>query len=110
MNNANEIIVFRAASENREFEIILDGEHDTVWASEQHIMDLFGKAWRTVGEHIKNIYAEGELDKVATWREYRQVKAEGQRNVERVVALYNLDVIISVGIELNEVCLSKMRY
>ena len=60
-------------------------------------MDLFGKARRTVGEHIKNIYKEGELDEKSTWREFRQVKKEGGREVTRFVSLYNLDVIISVG-------------
>jgi hypothetical protein len=75
----------------------LDSEHDTVWATDQQIMDLFGKARRTIGEHIKNIYEEGELDKVSTWREFRQVQTEGTRQVERKLSAYNLDVIISVG-------------
>jgi hypothetical protein len=75
----------------------LDSEHDTVWATDQQIMDLFGKARRTIGEHIKNIYEEGELDKESTWREFRQVQTEGTRQVERKLSAYNLDVIISVG-------------
>jgi hypothetical protein len=45
-------------------------------------MDLFGKARRTIGGHIKNIYEEQELDMHATWREFRQVQKEGQREVE----------------------------
>lgn len=60
-------------------------------------MDLFGKARRTIGEHIQNIYEEGELDRESTWREFRQVQREGKREVSRKVAAYNLDVIISVG-------------
>lgn len=67
------------------------------WATEQQIVDLFGKARRTIGEHIKNIYAEGELDKDSTWRNSRQVQKEGSREVSREIPLYNLDVIISVG-------------
>ncbi|MBC6401448.1 MAG: virulence protein RhuM/Fic/DOC family protein [Ekhidna sp.] len=58
---------------------------------------MFGKTRRTIGEHIKNIYEEGELDREATWREFRQVQKEGEREVSRKVAIYNLDVIISVG-------------
>jgi hypothetical protein len=64
---------------------VLDGEHDTVWATEHQIMELFGKARRTIGEHIKNIYKEGELDKESTWREFRQVQKEGEREVSRKV-------------------------
>jgi hypothetical protein len=93
----SEVIVFKPKDGQTEFQVILDGEHDTVWATEQQIMDLFGKARRTIGEHIKNIYEEGELDKEATWREFRQVQKEGEREVSRKVSIYNLDVIISVG-------------
>jgi hypothetical protein len=60
-------------------------------------MELFGKARRTVEYHIKNIYEEGELDRVTTWREFRQVQKEGEREVSRKISVYNLDVIISVG-------------
>src|SRR5690554_514236 len=93
----NEIIVFKSEDGDTEFQVVLDGEHDTVWATEQQIMELFRKARRTIGEHIKNIYEEGELDKDSTWREFRQVQKEGNREVSRKVSVYNLDVIISVG-------------
>ena len=93
----NELVVFKPESGNTEFQIVLDSENDTVWATEQQIVDLFGKARRTIGEHIKNIYAEGELDEDSTRREFRQVQKEGGREVSRKMALYNLDVIISVG-------------
>ena len=69
----SEFVVFKPKNAQTEFQVILDGEHDTVWATEQQIMDLFGKARRTIEYHIKNIYEEGELDKEATWREFRKV-------------------------------------
>ena len=72
----SEVIVFKPKSRQAEFQVVLDGEHNTVWATEQQIMDLFGKARRTIGEHIKNIYEEGELDKESTWREFRQVQKD----------------------------------
>src|SRR5690606_7521184 len=93
----SEVVVFKPKGGQTEFQVVLDGEHDTVWATEQQIMDLFGKARRTIGEHIKNIYEEGELDQGSTWREFRQVQKEGEREVSRKVSIYNLDIIISVG-------------
>ena len=93
----SEFVVFKPKNAQTEFQVMLDGEHDTVWATEQQIMDLFGKARRTIEYHIKNIYEEGELDKEATWREFRQVQKEGERDVTKKVSVYNLDVIISVG-------------
>jgi death-on-curing family protein len=93
----SEIVVFKPSQGSNEFEIILDGEHDTVWVTEQQLVELFGKARRTIGEHIRNIYKEGELEKESTWRNFRQVQKEGQRKVKRAVSAYNLDVVISVG-------------
>lgn len=93
----SEIVVFKPSQGSNEFEIILDGEHDTVWVTEQQLVELFGKARRTIGEHIRNIYKEGELEKGSTWRNFRQVQKEGERKVKRAVSAYNLDVVISVG-------------
>ena len=93
----SEIVVFKPSQGNNEFEIILDGEHDTVWVTEQQLVELFGKARRTIGEHIRNIYKEGELEKESTWRNFRQVQKEGERKVKRAVSAFNLDVVISVG-------------
>ncbi len=90
-------MVFKTSKGSDEFEIILDGEHDTVWVTEQQLVELFGKARRTIGEHIRNIYKEGELEKESTWRKFRQVQKEGERKVKRAVSAYNLDVVISVG-------------
>ncbi|GEO05196.1 hypothetical protein AAE02nite_28600 [Adhaeribacter aerolatus] len=77
----DKLVIFKPENGNTEFQVILDSEHVTVWATEQQIVDLFGKSRRTIGEHIKNIYAEGELDKESTWREFRQVQKEGDREV-----------------------------
>lgn len=73
-----EIVVFKPQNGQTEFQVLLDGENDTVWATEQQIMALFGKARRTIGEHIKNSYKEGELDQESTWREFRQVQKEAK--------------------------------
>ncbi len=93
----SEIVVFKPKHGHTEFQLVLDGNAETIWLMEQQIMELFGKSRRTIGEHIRNIYTEGELEKNSTWREFRQVQEEGSRKVERKVSLYNLDVVISVG-------------
>jgi len=95
--NKNKFVVFRPNNGVVEFEVALDGENDTVWQTGQQIMDLFGKARRNVGEHLKNIYRGGELDKISTWREFRQIQKEGDREVNRKIFLYNEDVSISIG-------------
>lgn len=93
----NELVIFKSSQAGTELEVILDGEHDTVWVTEQQLTELFGKARRTIGEHIRNIYKEGELDQDSTWRKFRQVQKEGEREVSRTISVFNLDVVISVG-------------
>lgn len=69
----------------------------TVWLSQREIAELFDKDVRTVNEHIRNVFADGECDPGATIRKFRIVQTEGSRQVEREVDSYNLDVILSVG-------------
>ena len=72
-------------------------ENETVWLAQKQLAELFQKDVRTINEHIQNIYEEGELQPAPTIRNFRIVQTEGGREVERDIAFYNLDVIISVG-------------
>lgn len=70
---------------------------DTVWLSQAQLAELFQKSVPTINEHIKNIFEEGELEESSTIRNFRIVQTEGNREVEREIAYYKLDAIISVG-------------
>ncbi len=72
-------------------------EGDTVWLSQRDMADLFQTTPQNVTIHIGTIYEEGELVEAATCKDFLQVRTEGERQVQRSVKLYNLDVIISVG-------------
>lgn len=72
-------------------------EDETVWLTQKQLAELFQKDVRTINEHVQNVYEEGELQPEATIRNFRIVQSEGGRNVEREIAFYNLDVVISVG-------------
>lgn len=67
-------------------------ENETVWLTQEQMANLFGKAKSTINEHIKNIYAEGELEKQGTLKKFGN--SEFQKKAPNH---YNLDVIISVG-------------
>jgi prophage maintenance system killer protein len=73
-------------------EVRLDKE--TVWLTQKQMAELFQKDVRTINEHIKNIFAEGELVPESVIRNFRITAADG-KNYD--TAHYNLDVIISVG-------------
>lgn len=72
-------------------------ENETVWLTQAQMAELFGTAPQNITIHIKNIYEEGELFKVATCKDFLQVARKGNRDVKRSYKYYNLDVIISVG-------------
>ncbi len=85
--------------QNQEGNIKVDvrQEEETVWLTQDQMAQLFGKGRSTIAEHIGNVFKEGELDENSTLRNFRLVRLEGNREVERDVEHYNLDVIISVG-------------
>ena len=76
-------------------------EQDTLWLSQAQMAELFDRDVRTVNEHIRNVFAEVELDREATVRKFRIVRQEGAREVTREIEHYDLDVAISVGYRVN---------
>ncbi len=72
-------------------------EDETLWLSQGLIAELYQKDVRTINEHLKNIYAEGELSPEATIRKFRIVRMEGEREVSREIDHYSLDAILAVG-------------
>lgn len=70
---------------------------ETLWLSQALIAELFQKDVRTISEHLRNIYDEGEIDPRATIRKFRIVRREGVRAVAREVEHHNLDAILAVG-------------
>ena len=72
-------------------------QNDTVWLSLDQMAELFQRNKSTISRHIKNVLEDGELQEEATIANFATVQNEGNRKVERVIAYYNLDMIISVG-------------
>jgi hypothetical protein len=69
-------------------------ESDTLWLSQAMIGELYGKAKATISEHIKNIFAEGELDENSVVRFYRTTAADGKSyNVQ----YFSLPLVLAVG-------------
>ena len=92
--NSGEIVLYQP-DDQLSLEVKL--ENETVRLTQQQIADLFGCSTDNVGLHLKNIFAEDELDKNATTEVFSVVRLEGARKVRRNVTHYNLDAILSVG-------------
>ena len=92
-----------------EIELNISLNDDAIWLTQKQIAQIFDKDTRTINEHIKTIYKDKELDKNPTIRNFRIVQKEGNREVERDVMHYNLDMIISVGYKVNSIKATKFR-
>ncbi|MCI8435078.1 MAG: virulence RhuM family protein [Clostridia bacterium] len=90
-----QFVLFKTADERIAVDVRFQDE--TVWLSLEQMSALFDRDKSTVSRHIKNVFDEGELEYAATVAKFATVQTEGNRQVEREIDYYNLDVIISVG-------------
>lgn len=109
INESRTLIAFKPAQGATEYQVILDKDSDTLWATELQIADIFGRDRTVINRHIKNTFKEGELDEAATSAKIAQVRSEGGRQVQREVVHYNLDVIISVGYRVKSPLATEFR-
>lgn len=103
----SEILLYQNQDGNIKLDVRL--ENESVWLTQAQMATLFGKDKRTISEHIGNIYSECELEKSSTVRKFRTVQNEGNREIERELDYYNLDVIISVGYRVKSVQGTQFR-
>lgn len=98
-NSTAEFLIFTRQAGESTIEVRV--EDDTVWLSQKLMSVLFEVSTKTINEHLSNLYAQAEIVKEATVRNFRIVQKEGSREVSREVEFYNLDVIIAVGFRVN---------
>lgn len=94
-NDKGQILLYQTPDGESRIEVRLQKE--TVWLSLEQMAELFQRNKSTISRHIKNVFEEGELQPNTTVAFFATVQMEGKRKVERDIAYYNLDMIISVG-------------
>ena len=104
---SSQFLLYTAESGKVHIEVFLQDE--TVWLTQKRMAELFGVEVNTINYHIKEIFKSGELQEKATIRKIRIVQREGNRDVEREVEFYNLDMIISVGYRVNSIQATHFR-
>ncbi|MGN6655351.1 MAG: virulence RhuM family protein, partial [Rhodanobacter sp.] len=77
--------------------IQLRADGQTVWLTQAEMAELFDVTVENIRQHLKNIFADKELEPERTSKDSLVVQPEGGREVRRPVALYNLDAILAVG-------------
>ena len=109
-NSTAEFLVFTVQSGQQSIEVRYEDEDETIWLSQKLMAALFDVDVRTVNEHLKNIYTQGEISPEATIRKFRIVQIKGKR-ISRPQRgfFYNLDAIISVGYRVNSIRATQFR-
>lgn len=100
-SSAAEYLTFVASTGESDASFEMRYEDENIWLTQKMMAALYDVDVRTVNEHIKKIYADGELTEQATIRKFRIVQTEGVRQVNREVTHYNLQLIIAVGFKVN---------
>ena len=103
-NSTAEFLIFTAQAGEQSIEARYEDE--TVWLTQKLMAELFAVDVRTVSEHLKNIFASGELGEDSVIRKFRITAADGKAYATNH---YNLDAIISVGYRVNSVRATQFR-
>ena len=95
--NKGEIVLYQP---NNSLKLEVRLEDETVWLSQAQMSELFQTTVPNINLHLKNIFEEGELEEVSTIKDFLLTTQHGAiagKTQEKIVKLYNLDVIISIG-------------
>jgi len=103
----NKIIIYNTEDGQTKIDVRL--ENETVWLSQKQMSELFDCSIDNVSLHLKNVFTEGELNEKSTTEESSIVQKEGGRAISRLIKLYNLDAIISIGYRINSMRGTQFR-
>lgn len=95
LENTGRILIYQ--NEKGDTKIDVYFEDDTIWMTQKNIAELYQTTPQNITLHIKNIYTDGELEELATCKNYLQVQNEGYRQVKREMKFYNFDMILAIG-------------
>ena len=100
-SSAAEYLTYIATTGDSERSFEMRYQDENIWLTQKMMATLYDVDVRTINDHIHKVYSDSELMEEATIRKFRIVQTEGQRQVERDVKHYNLQMIIAVGFKVN---------
>lgn len=106
-NAESSFLLYEGDNEKVHVRVLIHAE--TLWLAQRQIAELFNSTPDNISLHLKNIFAEGELDESATAEDFSVVQNEGGRAVRRMLKHYNLDAIIAVGYRVSSKRATQFR-
>jgi len=104
LGSASHFLVYQAEDGKLKLDVRFEGE--TVWLTQQLMAELFQSSKQNIGQHLKRIFEEGELDEAAVVKKFFTTAADGKQYETH---FYNLDAIISVGYRVKSALATRFR-
>ena len=106
-NNEGHLIIYQ--DDNGLVKVNVRFADEDVWLTQGQLAEIYDTTQQNIALHIKNIYADKELADEATHKKYLLVRQEGNRNVQRNIDHYNLDMIIAIGYRVQSQVATRFR-
>jgi hypothetical protein len=106
-NSQNKILVYQ--DENGITNISVRFSDEDLWLTQNQIAEVYDTSQQNVGQHILNILKDGELNAEATHKKFLLVQKEGNREVQREISHYNLDMVIALGYRIQSQIATRFR-
>jgi len=104
LQTTSQILIYQAEDGQTKIEVQLQDE--TVWLTQKHMAELFQTSKQNIGQHLKNIFEEGELEESSVVKKFFTTAADGKRYQ---TSFYSLDAIISVGYRIKSHVATRFR-
>ena len=95
MKEGNNIILYQ--DDNEITRVSVRFADEDVWLTQNQLAEIYDTTKQNISQHIENILNDGELDANRTVKDFLTVRQEGNRQVQRNIVHYNLDMIIALG-------------
>lgn len=106
-NKENGLIIYQ--DDNGSVKVNVRFSDEDVWLTQAQLAEIYATTQQNIAQHIKNIYAEDELEAEATHKKFLLVRQEGARSVRREMDHYNLDVVIALGYRIQSQVATRFR-
>ena len=95
MDKENKLILYKDDEGN--VNVTVRFAEDDVWLTREYLAEIYATTPQNISLHVGNIYQDNELKEEATRKKFFLVRQEGNRQVQREIDHYNLDMIIALG-------------
>jgi hypothetical protein len=103
----NTLILYQ--DENGVINVSVRFSDEDFWLTQSQIAEIYDTTQQNIDQHIRNIYADDELAREATYKKFLLIRTEGKRQVERSIDHYNLDMIIAIGYRMQSQIATRFR-